>query len=71
MDVYRRKIKAEKNPFVYALYVSFFPGIVTGPINRAEKMLSQYKSPAKFNYNAVAGGLFRILWGLFKKTVNR
>ncbi len=69
IDVYRRKIKPEKNPFVYALYVSFFPGIVTGPINRAEKMLAQYKNPAKFHYNSVAGGLFRILWGLFKKTV--
>lgn len=69
IDVYNGDIKAEKNPLRYALYVSFFSGIVTGPINRAGKMLPQYKNPARFDYEKVAGGLFRILWGIFKKMV--
>ncbi len=69
IDVYRHKIEAERNVFRYALYVSFFPGIVTGPINRASHMLSQYKEPRAFSYDFVSGGLFRILWGLVKKLV--
>lgn len=69
MDVYRGKYPAEKNFLLYLLYVCFFPGIVTGPINRADKMLPQYKDPPRFNYDRVAGGLFRVLWGIFKKMV--
>ncbi len=69
IDVYRKKISAEQNPFRYALYVSFFPGIVTGPINRAPQMLAQYKTPKAFSYSYVSGGLFRVLWGLVKKLV--
>ncbi|MEG0878378.1 MAG: MBOAT family O-acyltransferase [Oscillospiraceae bacterium] len=69
IDVYKGKIKAERNFFHYALFVSFFPCIVTGPIERAENILPQFKKPAKFEYNRVAGGAFRILWGFFKKLV--
>lgn len=69
IDVYAGEISPEKNPVRYALFVSFFPGIVTGPINRAGKMLPQYTQPPKFDYSRVAGGLFRVLWGLFKKVV--
>lgn len=69
MDIYRKKYLPEKNVLRYALYVSFFPGIVTGPINRANQMLPQYKIPAAFNYELVAGGLFRILWGICKKMI--
>lgn len=68
-DVYLGNTQAEKNPLRYALYVNFFPGIVTGPINRAGDMLPQYKAPPKFDYNRVSGGFFRILWGLVKKMV--
>ena len=65
-DVYNGTCPAEKNPLRYALFVSFFPGITGGPINRAASMLPQYKEPAAFSYNRVAGGLFRMLWGYFK-----
>ncbi len=68
-DVYKGKLAPEKNPLRYALYVSFFPGIVTGPINRAAALLPQYKKPAAFSYSAVSGGLFRVLWGLVKKLI--
>lgn len=69
IDVYTKMRPAELNPLRYALFVSFFPGIVTGPINRADDMLPQYKEPARFDYNKVAGGAFRMLWGFFKKMV--
>lgn len=69
VDVYKGKQKAERNFFYYALFVSFFPCIVTGPIERAHNMIPQFKAPVRFNYNRVAGGLFRILWGFFKKLV--
>ncbi len=69
LDVYKGKLAAEKNPLRYALYVSFFPGVVTGPINRATALLPQYKNPAPFSYDRVAGGFFRVLWGLCKKLI--
>lgn len=69
IDIYRGKYPPEKNFFYYALYVSFFPCIVTGPISRANNLLPQFKKTASFDYNRVAGGLFRILWGLFKRLV--
>ncbi len=69
IDVYRGKYRAERNPLYYALFVGFFPCIVTGPIERAPGLLSQLKSPPPFEYHRVAGGLFRILWGFFKKFV--
>lgn len=69
IDVYTGALPAEQNPLRYALFVSFFPSLVTGPINRAGEMLPQYKNPAAFNYSHVSGGLFRVLWGLFKKMV--
>lgn len=69
IDVYSGVQEPEKNPLRYALFVSFFPSLVVGPINRASHMLPQYKNPKKFNYSSVSGGLFRILWGMFKKLV--
>ena len=69
LDVYKGKMKAERNFFHYALFVSFFPCIVTGPIERANNILPQLKNPQPFSYNRVAGGAFRILWGFFKKLV--
>ncbi len=69
IDVYTGKMEAEKNPALYALYMSFFSSVVTGPINRANEMLPQYRSPPKFSYDNVAGGLFRVLWGFVKKMV--
>lgn len=69
IDVYQEVVPAERNPIYYALYVSFFPCIVSGPIERAGHLLPQLRAPRGFNYDRVAGGLFRMLWGAFKKLV--
>lgn len=69
IDVYRGKSKAEKNPLLYALFVSFFPCIFTGPIERKDHLMPQLQTPHSFCYQQVAGGLFRILWGYVKKMV--
>lgn len=69
MDVYRGKPKAEKNFIDYALFASYFPGIVSGPIQRAGDMLAQYKQPAKFDWYNVKAGSLQFLWGAFKKMV--
>ena len=69
IDVYQNVVPVEKNPIYYALYVSFFPCITSGPIERAGHLLPQFKDPKPFNYNKVVGGLYRILWGVFKKMV--
>ncbi len=69
IDVYRRKISAEKNLVDYALFVSFFPLLVAGPIERATHLLPQLKRVRNFNYPQAVNGLKQILWGLFKKIV--
>lgn len=69
-DVYYGKIKAEINFFDYALYVSFFPSIVSGPINRAGLVLPQIKNlRPHFDYSKAVGGLKILLWGMFMKVV--
>ena len=50
IDVYRNEIDAEKNFFKYALFVSFFPQLVAGPIERSKNLLNQLEVPKKFNY---------------------
>ena len=69
IDVYLGQTDAEKNPLKYALFVSFFPCIFTGPIERKEHLMPQFEEPKAFDYNRVAGGVFRILWGYVKKMV--
>lgn len=69
IDVYRGKKKAEKHLGKFALYVSFFPQLVAGPIERADFLLSQFHFDYKFEYTRVVHGLRLILWGLFKKLV--
>ena len=69
IDVYKNVIKAEHNFVDYALYVSFFPLLVAGPIERATHLLPQIKKERVFNYDKAADGLRQILWGLFKKIV--
>ena len=69
MDVYRGKLKAEKNIIDYALFASYFPGIVSGPIQRAGDMLPQYKAPIKFDCDNLKAGFLQFLWGAFKKLV--
>jgi D-alanyl-lipoteichoic acid acyltransferase DltB (MBOAT superfamily) len=69
IDIYKQKIKAEKNFYEYALFVSFFPLLVAGPIERATHLLPQVKNKRVFNKTEAVDGLRQILWGLFKKIV--
>ncbi|HUR11396.1 MAG TPA: hypothetical protein VM012_08505, partial [Flavitalea sp.] len=62
-DVYRNKIKPVNNPVAYALFVSFFPLLVAGPIERATHLLPQLLVARKFNYGQAADGLKQFLWG--------
>ena len=69
MDVYRGEIYAERNFCKYALFVSFFPQLVAGPIERSKNLLVQISKPHKFEYNRVRRGLLLMLWGFFQKLV--
>lgn len=69
IDVYKKRIPAEKNFVEYAVFVSYFPLLVAGPIERATHLLPQVKKPRKFDYQQAADGMRQILWGLFKKVV--
>lgn len=73
VDVYRKKVEAEKNIISYALFVSFFPIILSGPIERAGNLLPQFKntylSKIKFDTERIRDGLVRMLWGYFQKLV--
>lgn len=69
IDVYRDEIYAEKNFFRYALFVSFFPQLVAGPIERSKNLLKQFSQPKTFDYPSVRSGLLTMLWGYFVKMV--
>jgi D-alanyl-lipoteichoic acid acyltransferase DltB (MBOAT superfamily) len=69
LDVYKNKTKAEKNFIDYSVFVSFFPLLVAGPIERATHLLPQLKTERTFNKIKAVDGLKQILWGLFKKAV--
>ena len=69
IDVYKERISAEKNFIDYSLFVSFFPLLVAGPIERATHLLPQIKKERNFDYSKAVDGLKQILWGLFKKVV--
>ena len=69
IDIYKGRIKAEKNFVDYSVFVSFFPLLVAGPIERATHLLPQIKKPRIFSYSKSVDGLRQILWGLFKKIV--
>jgi len=69
LDVYKRKMNSERNFFKFALYVSFFPQLVAGPIERATNLLPQFSIKYDFDYQRVSDGLKLVLWGLFKKIV--
>lgn len=68
-DVYRDKIKPTKNLIDYSLFVSFFPLLVAGPIERATHLLPQIQAPRSFDAAKFSDGLRQILWGLFKKVI--
>jgi len=69
IDVYRGKIQHERHLGIFALYVSFFPQLVAGPIERASRLLPQFYKENKFDEARVVSGLRLMLWGLFKKIV--
>lgn len=69
IDIYKDRIKAERNFVDYAVFVSFFPLLVAGPIERATHLLPQIKRKRIFDYTKAIDGLRQILWGLFKKIV--
>lgn len=68
-DIYRGKIPAEEHFGYYALYISFFPQILCGPIERAEHFLPQLKNGCRYEEALASEGLNRIILGLFKKLV--
>lgn len=69
IDVYRKKLKAEENFISFAAYVSFFPQLVAGPIERATNLLPQFSTRKTFDYETAKSGLQLMLWGFFKKIV--
>ncbi|MDN3676896.1 MBOAT family O-acyltransferase [Flavobacterium paronense] len=69
IDIYKDRIKAEKNFIDYSVFVSFFPLLVAGPIERATHLLPQIQKKRTFDYLNAVDGLRQILWGLFKKIV--
>ena len=69
IDVYRAKTVAEKNPARLALFVSFFPQLVQGPISRHSDLAAQLYAPHAFDRRNFTYGIQRILWGYFKKLV--
>lgn len=68
-DIYRGKQKPVSNPIDYALFVSFFPLLVAGPIERAGHLLPQVQKKRTFDYTQAVEGCRLILWGMFKKVV--
>lgn len=69
VDVYRKEITPEKNLFRYALFVSFFPQLVAGPIERSKNLLKQLREEHRFDYLRARNGLLVMLWGYFLKLV--
>lgn len=69
IDIYRGKIKPTKDLIAFSAFVSFFPQLVAGPIERATNLLPQFFKKREFNESQAVDGLRQILWGLFKKMV--
>ena len=69
IDVYRGKIKPTKDIIAFFAFISFFPQLVAGPIERATNLLPQFLQKRTFSYEQGVDGMRQILWGLFKKLV--
>jgi alginate O-acetyltransferase complex protein AlgI len=69
IDVYKRKLEPTKDFIAFTAFVSFFPQLVAGPIERATNLLPQFYKKRTFEYDKAVDGLRQILWGLFKKIV--
>ena len=69
VDVYRGEVAPERDFFRYALFVSFFPQLVAGPIERSKNLLTQLREPRKFDFGYAFDGILLMLWGFFLKIV--
>ena len=69
IDVFRKELKPTKDFIAFASFVSFFPQLVAGPIERASNLLPQFFVKRKFNYELASSGMRLIIWGFFKKIV--
>ncbi|MEH0156170.1 MBOAT family O-acyltransferase [Limibacter armeniacum] len=69
IDVYRRKLQPSSDIISFFTFVSFFPQLVAGPIERATNLLPQFERNRQFDYAKAVDGMRQILWGLFKKIV--
>lgn len=69
IDVYRGNIQPTRNIVAFFAFISFFPQLVAGPIERATNLLPQFLAPRRFDYAKAVDGMRQILWGLFKKMV--
>ena len=69
IDVYRGKLQPTRDVVAFFAFVSFFPQLVAGPIERATNLLPQFYTPRKFDYQKAVDGLRQMVWGLFKKVV--
>src|SRR5262245_51868486 len=69
IDVYRDRLVATRDPIAFFAFVSFFPQLVAGPIERAARMLPQFQTPRTFDVARAKDGMRQMLWGFFKKVV--
>lgn len=69
IDVYRRNILPTRDPIAFFAFISFFPQLVAGPIERATNLLPQFLAEKRFDYSAAVMGCRQMLWGFFKKVV--
>ncbi len=69
VDVYQKKISAERHLGIFSVFTTFFPQLVAGPIERAADLLPQFRVEARFDYARICDGLRLMAWGLFKKVV--
>lgn len=69
IDVYRRQLPATRDVVAFFAFISFFPQLVAGPIERAANLLPQFQNHRSFNYAQAVDGLRQMLWGFFKKLV--
>ena len=69
LDVYRGEVKATRDVVAFSVFISFFPQLVAGPIERAINLLPQFQRKKEFDYNTAVTGMRQILWGLAKKVI--
>jgi D-alanyl-lipoteichoic acid acyltransferase DltB (MBOAT superfamily) len=69
VDVYNEEVKAERNPGILALFISFFPLVLSGPIERSGNMLPQFRNIGRIEYSNLTTGLKMMVWGYFMKLV--